>query len=125
MNLINNSSFSRNIVKTEAYGVKNHTFTPGITINQDIEYSISKYKFGLGLRYRSELYVDMWNDYKLPSALTLNAYIKAEYESWDLSLRVGNITNERTYSSAVIGASELLYLIDVPFNVMASVKYKF
>ena len=125
VSLINNSSFSRNIVKTEAYGVKNHTFTPGITINQDIEYSISKYKFGLGLRYRSELYVDMWNDYKLPSALTLNAYIKAEYESWDLSLRVGNITNERTYSSAVIGASELLYLIDVPFNVMASVKYKF
>jgi outer membrane receptor protein involved in Fe transport len=67
----------------------------------------------------------MWNDYKLPSALTLNAYIKAEYESWDLSLRVGNITNERTYSSAVIGASELLYLIDVPFNMMASIKYKF
>jgi iron complex outermembrane receptor protein len=125
VSLINNSSLSRNIVKTEAYGTKYHTFTPAITINQDVEYSISQYKFGLGLRYRSELYVDMWNDYKLPSALTLNAYIKAEYESWDLSLRVGNITNERTYSSAVIGASELLYLIDVPFNVMASVKYKF
>jgi outer membrane receptor protein involved in Fe transport len=95
-------------------------------VNQDIEYSLPKhYKFGLGLRFRDGLYVDMMNTYKLPSALTLNAYIKADYGNWDLAVRVGNITNERTYSNAVLGATELLYLLDVPFNVMFSVKYKF
>lgn len=126
ISLINNSSLSRNIVKTKVYGTKNHTFTPSYTVNQDIEYSLHKhYKFGLGLRFRDGLYVDIMNTYKLPSALTLNAYIKAEYENWDLGVRVGNITNERTYSSAVLGATELLYLLDVPFNVMFSVKYKF
>lgn len=127
LHLINNSSFSKNIMKSELYGVKNHIMSPEWTVNQDINYTRGIFSVGLNYNMRSSVYFDMSNEHKLPCSMTLNAYASLLFKKhFEVSVRFRNITNRVNYMNAAIGAdNEVLYVQDGKFSCFANFKYLF
>lgn len=125
INLINSSSLSKNTMYVND-NWRNHTYSPNILFNQDIEYTFGKYKLGFGFTYRDKMYIDIENEHSIDNAISLNAYAQADFDKITMSVRMNNITNNQNFCGAVVGASDkMMYLVDIPFNVWFDVRYKF
>ena len=125
INLINSTSLSKNTMYVNG-NWRNHTYSPNILFNQDIEYTFGKYKLGVGFIYRDKMYIDIENEHSIDNAISLNAYAQADFDKITMSVRMNNITNNQNFCGAVVGASDkMMYLVDIPFNVWFDVRYKF
>ena len=122
--LSNNSSWSSNVVKQD--GVKyNHTLSPSLLVNQNIEFIINKFNIGVSCQYRDKMNVDLNETFILDESLKFNSYIIYNIKKeLTLSLMVKNITNNKTYSNGMFGVDNTkLYFVDAPrnFNISLNV----
>lgn len=123
---INNSSFSNNKVKTGTYGTKSHVLTPTCTFIQDVEYRNKKFTVGLEYKYRSHMYIDASNEYRVPDLWQINAYGTYSIGKCVLSAHVNNITNRDNLQNGVLtNTGKARYMVDSPTSFFVQAKYMF
>jgi iron complex outermembrane receptor protein len=74
------------------------------------------FQVGVGVNYRDQIYGNATNTNSIPSYVLLNAVIAYKQPTWDVSLGLTNITNERYFVEAN-GAGAL---VGEPFSVFAA-----
>lgn len=123
--LINSTSVSKNIMYND-YKYVAHTYSPNFLVNQDVEYTVGRYRFGTGISYRSKMYIDLSNEHSIDGAISLNVFAMADFGKLTCSVRMNNVTNNENFCGAVIGAeNKMMYLVDVPFNAWFDIRYNF
>ena len=76
---------------------------------------------------RSSIYIDLYDEHKLPTNMSLNVYgnvlIKDRIE---IGVKFNNITNRRNYSfGSVNNTNDILYVQEAGFNCLANFRYLF
>ena len=122
---IMNGSLSKNKIDTETFNNKTHILTPAVTFNNEINYDGGNWTVGLNNKYRSNMYIDQANNYKVPYYLTFNIRGSYRYKKAEFGLYVNNILNRTNYYNAAEGATGLLWFREGGTNVFADVKYYF
>lgn len=126
LHFVNNSSYSNNKIKTEVYGTKTHVLTPSCTFNQAVEWRDKVWSLGLEYKYRSHMYLDLYNENTVPDLWQLNIYGSLKLDKFVISAHVNNITNRDNIQTGVLSnTGKPLYMPDAPTNFFASVKYMF
>lgn len=120
-----NGSLSKNKIDTETFNNKTHILTPAVTFNNEINYDGGNWTVGLNNKYRSNMYIDQANNYKVPYYLTFNIRGSYRYKKAEFGLYVNNILNRTNYYNAAEGATGLLWFREGGTNVFADVKYYF
>ena len=120
-----NGSLSKNKIDTETFNNKTHILTPAVTFNNEINYDGGNWTVGLNNKYRSNMYIDQANNYKVPYYLTFNIRGSYRYKKAEFGLYVNNILNKTNYYNAAEGATGLLWFREGGTNVFADVKYYF
>ena len=120
-----NGSLSKNKIDTETFNNKTHILTPAVTFNNEINYDGGNWAVGLNNKYRSNMYIDQANNYKVPYYLTFNIRGSYRYKKAEFGLYVNNILNRTNYYNAAEGATGLLWFREGGTNVFADVKYYF
>ena len=120
-----NGSLSKNKIDTETFNNKTHILTPAVTFNNEINYDGGNWIVGLNNKYRSNMYIDQANNYKVPYYLTFNIRGSYRYKKAEFGLYVNNILNRTNYYNAAEGATGLLLFREGGTNVFADVKYYF
>ena len=120
-----NGSLSKNKIDTETFNNKTHILTPAVTFNNEINYNGGNWIVGLNNKYRSNMYIDQANNYKVPYYLTFNIRGSYRYKKAEFGLYVNNILNRTNYYNAAEGATGLLWFRECGTNVFADVKYYF
>lgn len=120
-----NGSLSKNKINTETFNNKTHILTPAVTFNNEINYDGGNWTVGLNNKYRSNMYIDQANNYKVPYYLTFNIRGSYRYKKAEFGLYVNNILNRTNYYNAAEGATGLLWFREGGTNVFADVKYYF
>ena len=120
-----NGSLSKNKIDTETFNNKTHILTPAVTFNNEINYDGGNWIVGLNNKYRSNMYIDQANNYKVPYYLTFNIRGSYRYKKAEFGLYVNNILNKTNYYNAAEGATGLLWFREGGTNVFADVKYYF
>ena len=120
-----NGSLSKNKIDTETFNNKTHILTPAVTFNNEINYDGGNWIVGLNNKYRSNMYIDQANNYKVPYYLTFNIRGSYRYKKAEFGLYVNNILNRTNYYNAAEGATGLLWFREGGTNVFADVKYYF
>lgn len=120
-----NGSLSKNKIDTETFNNKTHILTPAVTFNNEINYVGGNWAVGLNNKYRSNMYIDQANNYKVPYYLTFNIRGSYRYKKAEFGLYVNNILNRTNYYNAAEGATGLLWFREGGTNVFADVKYYF
>ena len=126
LKLINSSSYSINRVISDDIEMT-HIMSPSWLVNQSVIYTNKKFECGVDLKYRSSMFIDLANNYKLDGNVKLNAYAKYTInDALTLGLVVNNILNDKSYSNAMLGAdNKVLYFTDSPINFNISLKWTF
>lgn len=122
---IMNGSLSKNKIDTETFNNKTHILTPAVTFNNEINYDGGNWTVGLNNKYRSNMYIDQANNYKVPYYLTFNIRGSYRYKKAEFGLYINNILNRTNYYNAAEGATGLLWFREGGTNVFADVKYYF
>lgn len=122
---IMNGSLSKNKIDTETFNNKTHILTPAVTFNNEINYDGGNWIVALNNKYRSNMYIDQANNYKVPYYLTFNIRGSYRYKKAEFGLYVNNILNRTNYYNAAEGATGLLWFREGGTNVFADVKYYF
>lgn len=126
LHFINNSSLSNNKVRTNTFGKKSHVMTPSCTFRQNAEYRGKKYSLGLEYSYRSHLYIDAANEFRVPDNWQFNMYGSYSIGKYVLSGHVNNITNRNNLQTGILtNTNEPRYMVDIPTSFHISVKYIF
>lgn len=120
-----NGSLSKNKIDTETFNNKTHILTPAVTFNNEINYDGGNWIVALNNKYRSNMYIDQANNYKVPYYLTFNIKGSYRYKKAEFGLYVNNILNRTNYYNAAEGATGLLWFREGGTNVFADVKYYF
>lgn len=120
-----NGSLSKNKIDTETFNNKTHILTPAVTFNNEINYDGGNWIVALNNKYRSNMYIDQANNYKVPYYLTFNIRGSYRYKKAEFGLYVNNILNRTNYYNAAEGATGLLWFREGGTNVFADVKYYF
>ena len=120
-----NGSLSKNKIDTETFNNKTHILTPAVTFNNEINYDGGNWTVALNNKYRSNMYIDQANNYKVPYYLTFNIRGSYRYKKAEFGLYVNNILNRTNYYNAAEGATGLLWFREGGTNVFADVKYYF
>ena len=120
-----NGSLSKNKIDTETFNNKTHILTPAVTFNNEFNYDGGNWIVGLNNKYRSNMYIDQANNYKVPYYLTFNIRGSYRYKKAEFGLYVNNILNRTNYYNAAEGATGLLWFREGGTNVFADVKYYF
>ena len=120
-----NGSLSKNKIDTETFNNKTHILTPAVTFNNEINYDGGNWTVALNNKYRSNMYIDQANNYKVPYYLTFNIKGSYRYKKAEFGLYVNNILNRTNYYNAAEGATGLLWFREGGTNVFADVKYYF
>ena len=120
-----NGSLSKNKIDTETFNNKTHILTPAVTFNNEINYNGGNWIVALNNKYRSNMYIDQANNYKVPYYLTFNIRGSYRYKKAEFGLYVNNILNRTNYYNAAEGATCLLWFREGGTNVFADVKYYF
>lgn len=120
-----NGSLSKNKIDTETFNNKTHILTPAVTFNNEINYDGGNWTVALNNKYRSNMYIDQANNYKVPYYLTFNIRGSYRYKKAEFGLYVNNILNRTNYYNAAEGATGLLWFREGGTNVFGDVKYYF
>jgi len=122
---VNNSSYNYSKIK-EQTEVFSPILTPPIIINQELNYKISDFVFGISLRYQDKSYIDFANTSFLNSYTILNTNIHYILKKFEIGLFLNNITNQNYYSNGYIdfdGTAK--YFVQAPINFYTTIKFKF
>jgi iron complex outermembrane receptor protein len=123
IHLVNNSSYSNNKIKTDVYGTKTHVLTPGCIFSQTVEWRDKSWSVGLEYKYRSHMYLDLYNENTVPDLWQLNVYGSLHISAFVISAHVNNITNRNNIQTGVLSnTGRPLYMPDAPTNLFISVK---
>lgn len=131
LHIVNGTSYAYGKVDSETYQNKTHVYFPAWTLNQDIHYDkkIGCVDFTVGANYslRSKIYIDLANDYSLPTNMSLNAYANIKVlDRIEFQLKLNNLTGHTNYSyGSVNGDGEILYVQEAKFGALGSVKFYF
>ena len=103
--------------------------TPSWLSNTEVNYNYKWFIIGLSGRYQSFSYIDLQNNYSIPSFYTLNTMIglKWKWGEWDLYLN--NITDQKYLSSGMMSTDAIgnplpLYYVSSPINFFTAIKFK-
>ncbi|NOT49790.1 MAG: TonB-dependent receptor [Chitinophagaceae bacterium] len=97
--------------------------TPGWISFSEVQYDQNNYTLVLQGRYQSKAFIDFGNNHELPSFATFNFIAKYHLDKVVFSLRLMNITNEKTYTSGQLNVyGKPIYLVQAPFHVMGGVQ---
>lgn len=122
-NIIANGAWSVNKIKDLK---TNNTFSPKWIVFGEVNYTFGKVKVGLNTNYRSSMYMDVQNDFKLRQFFSLNAYTSMTVlKRVDLGVYLNNITNRLNISNGSVADNTPYYLIDNPFSFFVDVKIRF
>ena len=124
LTLINNSSFSKNKVK-DGDNKMSHAMSPEWIVGQDVLFTFNKFNFGVNMKYRSKMYIDLANQYKLNSSLKFNLYADYTIKNVTIGAKLNNVFNSTTYSNGMLSANGALYFIDAPTNFLIDAKITF
>lgn len=124
LELVNSTSWSLGRVNT-AEEILTHVMSPSWLVNQDVSYSFSGVTAGVGMKYRSRMYMDLTNFYSLEGAVRFNAFVRWSIRGFTLGFRLNNIFNQRSFSNGMLGAEGPLYFIDAPRNFFVDVAWEF
>lgn len=124
LTLINNSSFSKNKVK-DGDNKMSHVMSPEWIVGQDILFTFNKFNFGVNMKYRSKMYIDLANQYDLNSSLKFNLYADYTIKNVTVGAKLNNVFNSTTYSNGMLSANGALYFIDAPTNFLIDAKITF
>lgn len=124
LRLANNSSYSVNQVRHEG-DVFTHILSPSWLVNQEVGYKIKGFDIGVSLQYRSSMYFDLANNYRIDPSLRLNASLAYTYRFVTAGIYVNNILNERSYCNGMMGANGPLYFVEAPCNFFFDVRVRF
>lgn len=117
-------SLSRNKIKTDK--IYSHILTPSFTFNNEVYYKKDNFKIGLSNTYRSSLYVDSENTYKIPEYLTINVNATYRIKNIELGARVNNIFNKCNYYSAALDINgDILWFREAGTNAFVDCKIYF
>ena len=132
LHLVNSTSYAYGKVnKANVCNNATHIFFPAWTLYQDIHYDtkVGDVAVTVGANYdlRSKIYLDLDNQYSLPTNMALNVYGSLTFrDRIELSLHLNNITNHVNYSyGSVNGNGDILYVQESKFNCLGSVKFYF
>ena len=120
-----NTSLSKNKIDSETYKNKNHILTPSFTLNNDLYYSTSIWKIGVGNIYHDKMYIDQANNHTISDYLTFNLYGSYRYKRFEFSAHVNNVLNKTNYINASEGVNGLLWVRECGTNVFGDVKLYF
>lgn len=123
-----NGSYAHSQVITKTFGKRVHVLTPKYTVDFDLYWKNSMWRFGANVNKRSSMFVDMENTprFAVPEALTINIYGFVKFKKVELGLRCNNITNRVNYSTGMVNAyNQVLYVKNAGFNVHASANIYF
>ena len=122
LHFILNGSLSKNKLKN----LGTSTFSPTTTLFGEVNYTYKKFNFGVNTNYRSSMYIDVENEYKIKDNFTVNAYVNARLNKMvEIGLNLNNITNRLNFSNGSVGDGIALYSVDMPFNMFGTVKIYF
>lgn len=124
LRLVNNSSYSVNHVRYEQ-STLTHVLSPTWIVNQEVGYTIAGFDVAIAMRYRSEMYFDLANQYRIDPSLRLNLSLGYTYRNISVGVYLNNIFDERSYSNGMLGATQPLYFIDAPRNVFVDARVRF
>lgn len=124
LTLINNSSFSENKIQYDGYEMT-HTMSPSWLVYQDVMFTCNKLHFGVNMKYRSGMFIDLANEYNLGNSLKFNLYADYTIKKATLGIKINNIFNNTSYSNGMLGFDKPLYFIDAPTNFIADIKFSF
>ena len=124
LRLANNTSYSINQVQHEGETLT-HILSPSWIVNQEVGYSIAGFDINITMRYRSDMYFDLANQYSITPSLRFNASLAYTYRNITAGVSINNIFNERSYSNGMMGANGPLYFIDAPRNCWFDVRVRF
>ena len=132
LHLVNSTSYAYGKVnKANVCNNATHIFFPAWTLFQDIHYDtkVGDVAVTVGANYdlRSKIYLDLDNQYSLPTNMALNVYGSLTFrDRIELSLHLNNITNHVNYSyGSVNGNGNILYVQESKFNCFGNVKFYF
>lgn len=132
LHLVNSTSYAYGKVnKANVCNNATHIFFPAWTLYQDIHYDtkVGDVAVIVGANYdlRSKIYLDLDNQYSLPTNMALNVYGSLTFrDRIELSLHLNNITNHVNYSYGTVnGNGDILYVQESKFNCLGSVKFYF
>ena len=125
LTLMNTTTYSINKVKTETE-ILNHVMSPTWLINNSVSYSIIGFDIGIDMKYRSDMYFDLQNQFKLDSSLKFDAHLSyTTPNDITFGLSVNNVFNNRSFSNGMQGVNGPLYFIDSPRTFYGSIQWKF
>jgi len=82
----------------------NSILSPNSVGNINVKYKHKRSAYvGVNVRYNSEAYIDLFNEYALPSYTVLDAYCGFTKGIFDLRLNFNNITNSLILTNGMIG----------------------
>ena len=123
---VNNTSLSNNKVKTDTNGKKSHVLTPNFITNHAIEYRDKMFNVGVEWKYRSDMYIDMANQYKVPYSWQFNLYGSVDINRFTISGHVNNITNRDNMQTGVLtSTNKPRYMVESPTNFYVKLRYNF
>lgn len=125
LQFINNSSWSKNKVK-DVENKYNHVMSPEWLISQDVIFNVDRLNIGINMKYRSKMFIDLVNHYKLDGNAKFNLF--ADYKvnkNATIGAKVNNVFNKTSYSNGMLGANGALYFIDAPTNFMIDARLRF
>ena len=123
-----NGSISENKVNSPTFGNKNHVLSPSSNAFTEISWRGDSFECGVNYVYRSKMFVDMANDYVLPSSDSLNAWMKFKSNDFDFTVMVNSIETDKNMdfcTGMINNNGDLLYVQNSPFDVMCQFKYYF
>lgn len=124
LRLINNSSYSVNQVQHNDITLT-HVLSPSWIVNQEIGYTIAGFDVGIVMNYRSSMYFDLANQYRIDDSLRFNLSLGYTYRNITAGIYINNVFDERSYANGMMGATGPLYFISAPRNFFVDVRVRF
>lgn len=103
-----------------------HVLSPSLISSTYILYQSKIFCPGFNLRYNGESYIDLTNDNKIPSYLTVDFFVSIIFDRFGIEMRVNNVFNKLYYSYGNIGfdgnpayfqQAETNYLLTLKYNL--------
>lgn len=123
-----NGSISENKVNSQTFGLKNHILSPSKNVFTELSWIDDKYEVGISYTRRSKMFVDMANNYVLPSSDGLDFWFKFKSDSFDFITMINDIIPDKDmdFCTGMVNSNgKMLYIQNSPFNIMCQFKYYF
>lgn len=124
LSLINNTSWSANKVRLEDE-VLNHVMSPSLMVNQEVACDFGACDVGMDMKYRSGVFFDLPNQYKIEGAVKFGAYVQYTFGNVILGAHLNNIFDTHSFSYGMMGASGPLYFVDPARNFFIDMRVLF